>query len=200
MSLRHAYTLWAPIYDAAVASLTRAARARSLEALPDANHVLLTGVGTGLDLPHLPPGREYVAIDLTPAMLRRALPRAREVGIDVTFAIGDAMRLPFADASFDAVVMHLILAVVPDPERAWREAGRVLRPGGRLIVFDKFLHPGQYAPFRRLITPLVSRLATRMDVEFESLLPHSPCLEVIRDEPALAGGWFRHIVAERRTC
>lgn len=199
MSLRAAYTLWAPIYDLAIAAVTRPARARSLETLAtlDAPRVLLIGVGTGLDLPHLPTGREYVALDLTPAMLDRAVKRAQRLRLDMRFCIGDAMRLPFADTSFDAVVMHLILAVVPDPAHAFVAAGRVLRPGGHLLVFDKFLGTGQRAPLRRAISPLLARIATNTDVEFEPLLPLCPCFTVVRDEPALAGGWFRRIVLRK---
>jgi ubiquinone/menaquinone biosynthesis C-methylase UbiE len=192
LSLKHSYTLIAPFYDAAISRATRAARKRSLSALPKIpGKVLLAGVGTGLDLPHLPAHHHYVGIDLTDAMLRRALPRATHV--DFTAVRGDAQRLPFATGSFDVAVLHLILAVVPDPARCFAEIGRVLRPGGEALVFDKFLRHGQSAPLRRLANPFVSRIATRLDVEFEPLLNAAPSLQVEHDQPALAGGWFRMI-------
>ena len=130
-------------------------------------------------------------IDLTDAMLRRALPRATHV--DFTAVRGDAQRLPFATGSFDVAVLHLILAVVPDPARCFAEIGRVLRPGGEVLVFDKFLRHGEAAPLRRLANPFVSRFATRLDVVFEPLLDAAPGLRVEHDQPALAGGWFRMI-------
>jgi phosphatidylethanolamine/phosphatidyl-N-methylethanolamine N-methyltransferase len=75
LSLKHTYTLIAPFYDAAIGRLTQAARKRSLSALPEKpGRVLLAGVGTGLDLPHLPLQHHYVGLDLNRAMLRRALP------------------------------------------------------------------------------------------------------------------------------
>lgn len=192
MSLRHSYTLIAPFYDAAIARATDAARARSLAALPaKAGSVLLAGVGTGLDLPHLPPQHRYIGLDLTEAMLRRALPRAGRV--DFTPVQGDAQRLPFADASFDSAVLHLFLAVVPEPAHCFAEIARVVKPGGQVIVFDKFLRHGQPAPLRRLINPLLRRVATRLDVVFEDLLPAAPGLALEYDQPALVGGWFRLI-------
>ena len=197
MSLKHSYTLIAPFYDAAISRATRAARKRSLSVLPTApGKVLLVGVGTGLDLPHLPLHHHYVGVDLTHAMLRRALPRAGHV--DFTAVRGDAQRLPFAPDSFDVAVLHLILAVVPDPARSLAEIGRVLRPGGEALVFDKFLRHGQPAPLRRLANPFVRRVATRLDVVFEALLGAAPELRVEHDQPALAGGWFR-IIRLRKT-
>jgi ubiquinone/menaquinone biosynthesis C-methylase UbiE len=107
------------------------------------------------------------------------------------------MALPFADGHFDHVVLHLITAVVPDPTRCLAEAARVLKPGGTIILFDKFLHQGQSAPVRRLLTPLSRRIATRMDVIFEEVLLAAPELEIISDVPLLAGGWFRGIVLKK---
>ena len=196
MSLKHSYTLIAPFYDAAIDRATRAARKHSLSALPAApGRVLLAGVGTGLDLPHLPPQHHYVGVDLTEAMLRRARPRAGKA--DFSGVIGDAQRLPFADASFDHAVLHLILAVVPQPADCLREVARVLRPGGTALVFDKFLRRGQPALLRRLANPLVRRVATRLDVVFEEVLAHTPALQLEHDQPALAGGWFRMIRLRR---
>ena len=196
MSLKHTYTLIAPFYDAALDRATRAARKHSLSALPaEPSRVLLAGVGTGLDLPHLPRQHCYVGLDLTEAMLRRALPRIP--GIDFVPLRGDAQRLPLADGSFDAAVLHLILAVVPEPRLCLREIERVVRPGGSVLVFDKFLRRGQPALLRRLANPVLRRVATRLDVIFEEVLEHTPGLMVEHDQPALAGGWFRMIRLRR---
>ena len=195
MSLRYSYTLLAPLYVGVVAPFTAAARQRNLALLPqtpDAD-VLLVGVGSGLDIPLLPRGPRYTGLDLTPAMLERARRKAAAASLPIRLDVGDARRLPYPDTTFDSVVLHLILAVTPQPERVLAEAARVLRAGGQILILDKFLRPGQFAPLRRLLSPLLGQLATHTDVVFERVLERVAGLEVLSDQPALAGGWFRQI-------
>ena len=193
MSLRSSYSRLAPLYDMAVAGALAGARSRSIARLPPAGslNILINGIGTGLDLPLLPTAHRYVGLDLTRAMLERALPRRS--ALDLEFVEGDSQRLPFRDAAFDAALLHLILAIVPDPVAALRETARVLKPGARVLVLDKFLRAGQRAPLRRLLSPLTARIATRLDVIFEELLPAAPGLTLVSDTPAMLHGWFRSI-------
>lgn len=195
--LRLSYSLIAPLYDAIIERPMRDARKRSLRSLPtDASRrILISGVGTGLDLPLLPALHRYTALDFNPAMLAHARQRGKD--LDVAFVLGDSMALPFADAHFDHVVLHLIVAVVPEPQRCLSEAVRVLKPGGTIILFDKFLQPQQRAPLRRLFNVLTRRFATRMDVVFEEVLSVAPELQVLSDEPMLANGWFRRIELQK---
>ena len=197
MTLRASYRLIAPLYDLFVARALSRPRARSLARVPrDGNlEVLVAGAGTGLDLPLLPRAHRYVALDLSRAMLSRARPRA--AALEMTFVEGDVQRMPFAGAAFDLVVLHLIVAVVPRPESCLAEIARVLRPGGRALVFDKFLRRGERAWLRRALNPLARRIATRTDVVLEDALASVPALTVTDDQPALAGGWFRLIELEK---
>ncbi len=199
MALHHSYTLLAPIYDRIVAAATQPMRERSLEQLSNVSDkkILICGVGTGLDIPYLPVGANYTGIDITPAMLKRARQRAAQQHVEIDLQKGNVMDLEFADEHFDVVLMHLILAVVATPEKALSEATRVLKPGGQIIVLDKFLRPGQRAPMRRLLNFFIRHIATRTDVVFEDLLPHSPNIRVLEDKPAFPGGWFRHIVLQK---
>jgi ubiquinone/menaquinone biosynthesis C-methylase UbiE len=127
------------------------------------------------------------------------LPRAARLrsGAPIRLVAGDVMRLPFADASFDHAVLHLILAVVPEPLACLRETARVVRRGGVVLVLDKFLRPGQRAWLRRALTPIAGAVATRLDVVFEDLLGGVGGFVVESDQPALAGGWFRRIRLRR---
>jgi phosphatidylethanolamine/phosphatidyl-N-methylethanolamine N-methyltransferase len=196
--LRRSYSLIAPFYDMFIARPMRQARIRSLRALPavHAGKILLSGIGTGLDLPLLPKLHHYTALDFNAAMLERAKPRG--AGLHVEWVLGDSMALPFPDAYFDHVVLHLILAVVPQPGQCLSEAARVIKPGGTIIVLDKFLRPDQTAFLRRALNPLSRRIATRMDVVFEEVLSVVPQLKKVSDMPLLAGGWFRGIVLQKQ--
>lgn len=199
MALKHSYTVIAPFYDLAVSAATHHMRKTSIEQLEQYTHpgdkLLLSGIGTGLDIPHLPADRRYTGIDITPAMLKKAQRYTDKIDIDLQ--VGDVMELPFDDNEFDAVVMHLILAVVPNPLRALQEAQRVVKDQGYIFVLDKFLKPGQQAPLRRLINPVIRHIATQTNVVFEELREGCPLLKVVKDEPALAAGWFRRIVLQK---
>ncbi|MBI4190182.1 MAG: methyltransferase domain-containing protein [Betaproteobacteria bacterium] len=198
MDLKRSYTLIAPLYDLLVAAPLAGARKRSLARLPQhgALDVFINGIGTGLDLPLPPPTHRYVGLDLTRAMLERVQPRRG--GLDLATVQGDSQRLPFRNNSFDIALLHLILAIVPDPVATLRETARVLKPGGRVLVLDKFLRVGQAAPLRRAFSPWVARIATRLDVVFEEVLAAAGELELVSDERALARGWFRSIELRKR--
>lgn len=198
MSLRHSYRLLAPFYDLVAGPLFAHARRASLARLPvDAPaDVLIDGIGTGLDLPFAPSMHRYTGLDITRAMLLRAV--RRDSNARVQWVEGDSQCLPFRDAAFDCVVLHLILAVVPDGAQALREAARVVKPGGRLLVFDKFLPRGHRAPLRRILSPFAGRIATRTDVVLEDLLDAVPGIEITQNSAALAGGWFRYVTLQRR--
>ena len=93
----------------------------------------------------------------------------------------------------DPEVIEAYLGGEIDESPTAAEAARVVKPGGSILMFDKFLRRGQLAPLRRAMSPLSSRLATRLDVVFEDVLENVPQLSLLADEPALARGWFRLI-------
>lgn len=194
MSLRASYTVLAPFYDALIAGPTATARSRSLAWLDATAHkdVLISGIGTGLDLKFAPKQHHYTGLDITRAMLAKIVARG-----NLSLVQGDSQRLPFAADAFDHAVLHLILAVVPDGRACLAETARVVKPGGSILVLDKFLRRGKPAPLRRLLTPVFGSIATRLDVVFEDLLASSPGLSVASDEAAFFGGWFRLIRLEK---
>jgi phosphatidylethanolamine/phosphatidyl-N-methylethanolamine N-methyltransferase len=138
-SNRRKYRRLAAIYDLTVKNpFFERARRREFELAQIRPHdrVLIVGIGTGLDLPYLPAEAEKVGIDLSAEMLARARRNFRDRNLALLEM--SAEDLKFDDASFDVVVMNLVLSVVQDPKRALVEAARVLKPGGSVWILGSF--------------------------------------------------------------
>lgn len=187
---RARYTLYAPFYDLIVRRLGRGRR-RAIELLDvkPGERVLIDGCGTGLDLELLPRDCLVTAIDLTPAMVEKTRARAATLGMAIDARVMDAARLEFGDDSFDCVLLHLILAVVPDPHTSAREAARVLRRGGRASVFDKF-SAGRPSLLRRAFNVITNFVATDITRSLDEILAETE-LRVAREEGSVFGGVFR---------
>jgi ubiquinone/menaquinone biosynthesis C-methylase UbiE len=104
-------------------------------------NVLELAVGTGLNLPHYPHDVRLTGIEFSPAMLDLAKRRAADLGRDADLRLGDAEQLDFADGSFDTVICTYGLCTIPDARQAVREAARVLKPGGRLVLAEHVRSP-----------------------------------------------------------
>lgn len=183
------YTLYAPFYDLFVRRIG-CGRRRAIELLnvQPGERVLIDGCGTGLDLELLPRGCHITAIDITPAMVEKTRARAAALGLTIDARVMDAAALDFAVESFDCVVLHLILAVVPDPYATAREAARVLRRGGRASIFDKFAD--RASGLRRALNVVTNFVATDITRSLDDILAGTE-LKVVREEPSVFGGVFR---------
>ncbi|GAA4428939.1 class I SAM-dependent methyltransferase [Pontibacter saemangeumensis] len=187
------YTFYLPLYDFVADRIFRRYRQRSVVLLGAApsDAILLLGAGSGLDLPYLQGYTNLTAIDITPGMITKLKKRAQELHIPVQAQVMNGQELQFADASFDAVILHLILAVIPDPVACLREVERVLKPGGTVMVFDKFLPDGQKpSPLRRLLNQLTSTLFSDINRRIGDIVGHTS-LQVELNEPTALGGAFR---------
>lgn len=189
------YTLYAPFYDLVVGRIGRGRR-RAIDLLnvQPGERVLIDGCGTGLDLELLPRDCRITAIDITLAMVEKTRARAAALGMAIDARVMDAASLDFAGESFDCVVLHLVLAVVPDPYGTAREAERVLRPGGRVSIFDKFAH--RPSVFRRALNVVTNFVATDITRNVEDILAKTE-LRVTHHEPSAFGGVFRVVLATR---
>ena len=102
-------------------------------------HVLDIGCGMGADalgLAERVPQGHVTGVDFSESLIAEARRRAQGRNLPVTFETGDAQALRFADGSSDAVRTERMLMHIPDASKALSEMARVLRPGGRIVVFD----------------------------------------------------------------
>ncbi|QHS18062.1 methyltransferase domain-containing protein [haloarchaeon 3A1-DGR] len=195
---RARYRLYAPIYDMVAWPLERG-RKRAIERLepnPD-GRILILGCGTGMDLEHLPDSASVTAIDLTPTMVRRTAARGAALGRDVRTGIADAHDLPFADESFDAVLLHLVLSVVPDPAAVVAETDRVLVSDGRVSIYDKFSpQDGDPSLARRIANPVARLLFADLNRPLESMVADTSLTVGHREH--FLGGLYTVTIAQPR--
>jgi len=97
---------------------------------------LLVGVGTGADIKFLPSDLTVIGIDISPGMIEKARPRATGYPGCLELQVMDALDLAFEDASFDTAITACCLCSVPYPVRCLREIYRVLKPDGRLLMYE----------------------------------------------------------------
>jgi len=121
--------------------------------------VLELAAGTLRNLPHYPQGVRLTAVELSPEMAAVGRKRADEVGRSIDLRVGDVQKLDFPDESFDTVTCTLGFCTIPDTTAAAREAFRVLRPGGRLLLLEHVRSPVRAVRgVERLLEPLFVRL------------------------------------------
>lgn len=185
---RTRYRIYAPVYDWIARPLERT-RKRAIDRIaPKPNErILILGCGTGSDLTYLPAEASITALDAVPAMVRRTTTRAEELGVEVDARVGDAQSLPFEEDAFDAVLLHLILSVVPDPKAVVAETDRVLASDGRVSIFDKFIPEGTHPSLlRRAVNPIARFLFSDLTRRLEPMLAGT-ALELDTRESALGG-------------
>ena len=192
------YTRLAAIYDRLFGNRwIAAARQRVYNLLPDlppGARLLLDGVGTGADLPFVPVNVRAVGVDLVEPMLRRI--RAGGT-VAVRLALMNAESLGFADRSFEVVVLSLLLSVVEDGAAAFDEAVRVTRPGGYLLVFDKFAPAGREASCtRRVLNIVTSALGTDITRHLADLVEGQP-VDILFEDCSLLGGFYQATLFRR---
>ncbi|MFA9559456.1 class I SAM-dependent methyltransferase [Evansella sp. AB-rgal1] len=195
------YKIWSPMYDKFFNSgKFLEARKQIFQGNMFTNHqnILFVGVGTGADL-ELINHRELniTAIDYSNEMLEKAKDKFKDSSIH--FFKMDAQNMSFNDNQFDVVVGSLVLSVVPDTDKCFKEMIRVLIPNGKIIIFDKFSPKGKkLSPLKKVIRPIIKLLGTDIGVSFERLYEdNKEAVFVQEDTPIMFNGMYRKIVINK---
>lgn len=194
------YSVLARVYDAFFDWALGPGRRRAVTCLPiqPGDRVLEVGVGTGLSLPLYPEQCRITGIDISDAMLDRAIARLGALGRRrVSLRRMDARTLAFPDATFDHVFAPYVVSVVPEPERVLAEMRRVCKPGGTIVVVNHFGSQGTVLGFfERLLTRASQWIGFRLDLPID-VVRNAPGLELVRIERVNLFGLWRLLVLRR---
>jgi phosphatidylethanolamine/phosphatidyl-N-methylethanolamine N-methyltransferase len=188
------YTIYTPVYDFILSHFQKS-RKLSIDSLiiKPGSKILIIGAGTGLDLEFLPDNCQIVATDITPAMVARIQKRSKKLKRNVIAMEMDGQALNLPNNSFDIVILHLILAVIPKPKACIAETKRVLKPEGQVIVFDKFRRSNRKASIlRQFFNVFTNIFFTNINRKFEELIDPDD-FTVVSDRNANFKGNFRLI-------
>lgn len=134
------------------------------------------------------PAGRVVGTDFNADMLSYAPGKAQRKGLDVEFAVADAMHLPYADATFDAASISFGIRNVDEPRVALADMARVVKPGGKVVVLE-FGQPRGimgmlYGAYSRYVIPFIGGLVTGNRQAYEYLPTTAaafPCREAFTD-------------------
>lgn len=174
-STQKIYDFHSGFYDATFGRLVRKRVAKAIQHMNIAadDRVLDLGIGTGQSLNYYPGDRgKIVGVDLSAGMLREARKKIADRGLTNTSVFqADAMRLPFADDTFDHVFISHVISVVSDPYKLVVEAQRVAKPGARIIILNHFQSTNRFvAMVEKWLCPLCTKLGWRSDLPLQDLV------------------------------
>lgn len=168
------YDFHSMFYDATFGRLVRKRIAKAIGHMNirEKDRVLDLGIGTGASLPYYPQHGRIIGVDLSSGMLREARKKIQQRGMsNATVFQADALKLPFADDTFDHVFISHVISVVSDPYKLVMEAQRVAKSGARIVIVNHFQSTNRFiALIEKWLCPLCTKLGWRSDLALQDLI------------------------------
>ena len=162
-STKPMYDIWSWFYNWTFGALVRSRQRRAVQQLPfkPGDRILDLGVGTGLTLKHYPTDVTVIGMDLSHGMISKAKVMCQQRGYDhIKLVRGDGMYPPFAENSFDHIIMCHTVTVVSDPARLLNWAAKIVKPGGRIVLANHFRSTNPIMGFFEKFTNQMGSLAS----------------------------------------
>ena len=198
--VRQVYEVLARVYDDCFDWALGPGRRLAVSRLPlqAGQRVLEVGVGTGLSLPYYPDDCHVTGIDISEAMLHQARERAELLNrTDIGLRLMDARKLSYPDATFDHVLAPYVISVVPQPDKVMAEIRRVCKPGGTVMVVNRFRSSSRFlGSLEALLSAASQRIGFRLDLPLGTVLGTAGLQLVELERVNLLGLW--HLLELRR--
>ena len=199
--VRQVYEVLARVYDDCFDWALGPGRRVAVSRLPlqAGQRVLEVGVGTGLSLPYYPAECHITGIDISEAMLHQARERAELLNrTDIALRLMDARQLSYADATFDHVLAPYVISVVPQPDKVMAEIRRVCKPGGTIMVVNRFRSSSRFlGGLEALLSTASQWIGFRLDLPLDTVLG-TVGLELVELERVNLLGLWRLLELRRR--
>jgi phosphatidylethanolamine/phosphatidyl-N-methylethanolamine N-methyltransferase len=173
-STQRIYDAHSKVYDITFGKLVHKRIRRAIQQLKvgPTDFVLDLGIGTGNALSLYPQAGTVVGVDLSAGMLGKAQEKIDEnAWPHIRLVQCDALKLPFADNSFDHCFTSHVISVVSDPVTCIREMQRVTKPNARIVMLNHFQSTNKLvAGVEKLLSPICTKLGWRSDLALADLI------------------------------
>ncbi len=171
---RKIYNMQSYFYDELLGNMIRRRQRDAISRMniKPGEYILDIGIGTGVSLETYPQYCKVVGIDISEGMLKKAHERIKERNLtNASLALADAMFMPFAENSFDHILISHVVTVVSDPIKLMNHIKRVAKPNARIVIINHFQSGYRFlAWLEKILNPICIKIGWRSDLNLHELL------------------------------